>query len=88
MHRIDTLKLDKSLIDNIHDPKQQHIIKGILQSKNHLYSEIVAEGVENKETLNTLSELDFDTIQGYYFSRPLTRDAMEDFVLKYQEKSE
>ena len=87
VHRIDTLKLDKSLIDNIHDPRQQHIIKGILQAKNHLYSEIVAEGVENKETLNTLSELDFDTIQGYYFSRPLTRDAMEDFVLKYKEKS-
>lgn len=87
MHRKDTLKLDKSLIDNIHDPKQQHIIKGILQAKNHLYSEIVAEGVENKETLNTLSELEFDIIQGYYFSRPLTRAAMEEFVLNYKEKS-
>lgn len=80
---IDTLKLDKSLIDNIKDHKQKHIIKGILEAKNFLYHEIVAEGVEDKETMDILSELGFDTIQGYYFSHPLSRSDMERFIFDF-----
>lgn len=83
---IDTLKLDKSLIDNIKDIKQRHIIKGILGARNYLYSEIVAEGVEDKETLKILSTLGFDTVQGYYFSKPLSKKQMEQFFLGFNKE--
>lgn len=81
---IDTLKLDKSLIDNIRNHKQKHIIKGILSAKGYLYHEIVAEGVEDKKTMDILSDLGFDTVQGYYFSRPLHRSDMERFIFDYK----
>lgn len=82
--QINTLKLDKSLIDNIKDYKQRHIILGILGAKTYLYDEIVAEGVEDKETLDILSDLGFDTIQGYYFCRPLSRSDMEQFISAFR----
>ena len=82
--QINTLKLDKSVIDNIKDLKQRHIILGIIGAKTYLYDEIVAEGVEDKETMAILEELGFDTIQGYYFSRPLSRDDMEQFIFDFK----
>ena len=82
--QINTLKLDKSVIDNIKDLKQRHIILGIIGAKTYLYDEIVAEGVEDKETMAILEDLGFDTIQGYYFSRPLSRDDMEQFIFDFK----
>ena len=82
--QINTLKLDKSVIDNIKDLKQRHIILGIIGAKTYLYDEIVAEGVEDKETMAILEELGFDTIQGYYFSRPMSRDDMEQFIFDFK----
>lgn len=81
---INTLKLDKSVIDNIKDHKQRHIILGIIGAKTFLYDEIVAEGVEDKETMAILTDLGFDTIQGYYFSRPLSRDDLEQFIFDFK----
>ena len=45
-----------------------------------LNMEIVAEGVETRETLQVLKELDCDLIQGYYFGKPMRGS---DFEEKY-----
>lgn len=81
---IHTLKLDKSLIDNLGNQKQLHILKGIIASKNHLYQNLVAEGVETKATVDILSELGCDSIQGYHFSKPLPKEEMEQFVADFE----
>lgn len=52
-------------------------------SKLFLKYKVLAEGVEDEETKNILSDLDVDSIQGYYFSKPLLRDEMEEFISNF-----
>lgn len=80
---MNTLKLDKSLIDNIRNRRQLKVVKTLIDSKNLLYSNITAEGVEDEETLQILTELGCDTIQGYYFSKALPPCEIEEFVKNY-----
>lgn len=80
---IDTLKLDKSLIDKMKERSVQYIIQGIVSAQNHLYHDLVAEGVEDAETLSILSHLGVEKIQGYFFSKPLSKSDMEAFMLDF-----
>jgi EAL domain-containing protein (putative c-di-GMP-specific phosphodiesterase class I) len=41
---------------------------------------VVAEGVETRAQLDRLAELGCDFIQGYLYSKPLHRDAMQSFM--------
>lgn len=41
---------------------------------------IVAEGVENEEQFQLMKELGVDYIQGFYFSRPLSPEALIEFM--------
>ena len=38
------------------------------------------EGVETKDQVNFLKRLRCDEIQGYYFSKPLSIDRLEEFL--------
>src|SRR5699024_4074094 len=76
---IHTLKIDKSFIDKSRELRLHNLLKGILKSKNYLYTYIVAEGVEDEGTVDVLNELGFDSIQGYYFSKPLLQHDLENF---------
>lgn len=82
---INTLKIDKSMIDNIKDKRQINMLKSIIDTKNYLAYTIIAEGVEDAETISVLTELGCDSVQGYFYSRPLPRNEMESFVLSYKE---
>ena len=68
-----TLKLDKSFIDNIGDSKMDIIIKSTINMANKLGMKIVAEGVENKEQVKFLLENNCSIAQGYYYSKPLDK---------------
>ncbi|MGI6091058.1 MAG: EAL domain-containing protein [Saccharofermentanales bacterium] len=43
---------------------------------------MTAEGIETKEQAEFLKSLDCDEIQGYYYSRPLSPEALEEFLKK------
>ena len=69
---IDTLKIDKSFIDNIcHDKKDVQIAEAIIQLAHSLDIRVVAEGVETETQLALLRQRHCDIIQGYIFSKPL-----------------
>lgn len=69
---INTLKIDKSFIDNItSNQKEESIINSIIEMAHSLELKVVAEGVEIKEQLLVLKKRKCDYIQGYYFSKPL-----------------
>lgn len=75
---INTLKIDKSFIDNItSNQKEEAIIDNIIEMAHSLELKVVAEGVEKKEQLLVLKERKCDYIQGYYFSKPLPADEIE-----------
>lgn len=69
---IDTLKIDKSFIDNIcTSEKDVQIAETIIQLAHSLDIKVVAEGVETEEQLSLLKARHCDIIQGYIFSPPL-----------------
>ena len=80
---IDSLKIDKSLIQNLtYNSKNIEIIKSILYMSHNLNISVITEGVETERELQILKELDCHLIQGYLFSKPLNVDAFEDYISK------
>ncbi len=78
---IDTLKIDKSFIDTvISDYNTRIITESIIHMVKKLGYETVAEGVETKEQYDYLKSMECDTIQGYFLSRPLPSDQVEELL--------
>ncbi len=68
------IKIDRTFIDHMFiDSKDNAVVKTIIALAKNLGLEIVAEGIENLEQWNVLSELGCDLFQGYFFSPPLTK---------------
>ena len=84
---ITTLKLDKSLVEHIKDKKRRLFIESILKLRDYKDFDVIAEGVETKEELDTLVGLGCRQIQGYYFSQPLKRSVAEKFLRDFNNKS-
>ncbi|WP_160688232.1 EAL domain-containing protein [Clostridium sp. C2-6-12] len=83
---INTLKIDKSFIDNItSNQKEESIINSIIEMAHSFELKVVAEGVETKEQLSVLEKRKCDYIQGYYFSKPLPSDDIEKLFEKGNE---
>lgn len=75
---IDRVKIAKELIDNIDaDHADRLIIKAIIMIAKGLGLLTIAEGVETYEQLEYLKTVGCDEIQGYYFSKPLTKEVFE-----------
>ena len=73
---IDIVKFDKSLLDSleINQEKSMIVYKNLVSLIKDLNFKIVAEGVETKEQVKFLEFLEVDYVQGYYFSRPITKE--------------
>ena len=78
---IDELKIDKAFIDDIPDDKGGVAITNtiITLSKNMDYVN-VAEGIETKEQEKFLEEAGCEIGQGYYFSKPQTKESLIEFL--------
>lgn len=78
---IDKLKIDKSFIDGICSETQQKLItEEIIQLSHKLNYSVVAEGVETEEQVKALKQMKCDFAQGYYFSKPVPADAIEEIL--------
>jgi polar amino acid transport system substrate-binding protein len=68
----ETLKIDKSFIDHLlEEPKNQQVVRAIIEVGHALGMKVVAEGIENKQMAEKLLEFGVDLLQGYYFSKPV-----------------
>lgn len=70
----DTLKVDKSLVDNIGSKDGETLVSSIIQMAHELGMSVTAEGVETKPQYDKLCKFNCDDIQGFYFSRPIPAD--------------
>jgi len=71
----DTLKLDRSFINNIqHDAKSRAIVKAVITLAQSLKVRIVAEGVEYEQQLDFLKDERCDAVQGFLFSKPVSAE--------------
>ena len=79
----DRLKIDKEIIDYIDvDRKWAPITENIISLARVFEASVTAEGVETKVQADFLKSIDCDEIQGYYYSRPLSSEALEEFLKK------
>jgi EAL domain-containing protein (putative c-di-GMP-specific phosphodiesterase class I) len=79
----DTLKLDQTFVtESATDPSDAAIVSAVISMAHTLNLKVVAEGVETAEQLAFLSERNCDIIQGFYFSAPLSADALEPYLVQ------
>ena len=72
---IDSIKIDKSLLTNSEqDDKSLAIISALIKLAHTLDLNVIAEGVEIKEQLQMLKNLNCDNVQGFLFSKPVSKD--------------
>lgn len=71
---LDELKLDRSFVERIDEPPSRAIVDAVARMAKGLRLTLVAEGVEDRRTAETLAAAGFDLLQGYYFGRPLPAD--------------
>ncbi len=68
----DTLKIDRSFVSTMSNPGETGaIVKAIVALGRMLNMNVIAEGVETKEQLKWLRDINCPEAQGYWFSRPL-----------------
>ncbi|WP_298190659.1 bifunctional diguanylate cyclase/phosphodiesterase [Novosphingobium sp.] len=67
----DTLKIDRSFIASMDDPKSRKIIRAILDLASNLNLSVVAEGIETREQGASLREMGCEYGQGFHLGRPL-----------------
>ena len=79
---VDVIKLDKSLVDNYLVDGKDQFIRDIIQLMHGLDKEMIIEGVEEDWQFKRLREFKADTIQGYFFSKPIPADEAIDFTVK------
>jgi len=78
---IDTLKVDRILISEIHKrPRHLALVAGIVEMAHHINMRVVAEGIETQEEYEAVKKLGVDKIQGYHFSKPLTFQQCLEFL--------
>jgi len=74
---VDVMKLDKSFVDDYDDERGERIIRCVMRMAQDLRIAITAEGVETEEQYRFLKSIGCDTIQGYYFARPMPEEEYE-----------
>ncbi len=78
---IDTLKIDKSFIDNLSEnDRDKQVIGAIISLVHQMDIIVVAEGVETEMQLNYLREEKCDGIQGFLLAKPLSARGLVDFL--------
>jgi len=75
---IHALKIDRSFVgDMLHDVQSRAIVRATVQLAHDLDLAVVAEGIEDAGTVQTLSEMGCDVGQGFHFLRPSPASEVE-----------
>lgn len=74
---IDIIKIDKVFVDKADLASDKNIINYIMILAKRLEVETIVEGIETKEQADFAKKLGCDIIQGYYYSKPISREEFE-----------
>ena len=73
------IKIDRSFISAMATDRGA-IVSPVIQMAHNLGLSVVAEGIEQPETADSLRDLGCDSGQGYHFGRPMPADALESWA--------
>lgn len=77
------LKIDKSLVIELHkNDEAKLIVRSIVELAHNLGLSVCAEGTETVEAIDFVHSIGCEVAQGYYVSRPLPPDELEDFIAR------
>lgn len=77
----DRLKIDKSFIDKmLRETASTHIPEMIIRLGKDLKMDVIAEGVETKEQIQRLEELECYEVQGYFFAKPMELAQLDNWL--------
>ncbi|MEM6940662.1 MAG: bifunctional diguanylate cyclase/phosphodiesterase [Pseudomonadota bacterium] len=86
---IDRIKIERSFVTDIHLKSDLQIFtNALIQLGRTLGIGVLAEGVERAEEVSWLRQHGCQYFQGYYFSRPLSPEALVDFIQERPPKTE
>jgi EAL domain-containing protein (putative c-di-GMP-specific phosphodiesterase class I) len=78
---IDTLKIDRSFVNQmIENEENLEIVRTIVSLAQNLNLDVVAEGVETKDQLALLRQLNCENGQGFFFSNPLEAGELDQYI--------
>jgi EAL domain-containing protein (putative c-di-GMP-specific phosphodiesterase class I) len=80
---IDSIKIDKSFIDDIiNHSNQGEMVKTIINMGHNLTFNVIAEGIETQKQVIFLKQHECKNAQGYFYSKPLPAEQMEELLSK------
>lgn len=72
---LDLLKIDRRFVEALRENTRSHsLVQAIVSLAHGLGMRVVAEGVESREQLKILGDLDCDEVQGFLLGRPHSAD--------------
>ncbi len=78
---INEIKVDKSFVSAMLDQNADKIIvRSTIDLAHNMGHQVIAEGVDSKEVLELLKEMDCDLAQGYYISHPLAAEELRKWL--------
>lgn len=82
LHRfpIDTIKIDRSFIQNLETTEGQALVKTILAMANSLNLKVIAEGIEKDIHLKILQQKKCDILQGYKLGKPMNSEEFQYYL--------
>lgn len=73
--QFDVIKIDREFLqDFVESERGQKIVEHTIMMTREIGLDLVAEGVENREQADFLSECGCDTAQGFFYARPMPID--------------
>ena len=83
--QVTELKIDRSFLRSlVHDDKDRAIVLSIIDLAHNLDLTVVAEGVEDRSSLDVLHKLGCDLVQGYVFAKPLAEKEFRDWFAAWK----
>ncbi len=83
----DFIKLDGELITNIDQQQNKQLcIRSVAQMATGFHAQLIAERVETAAEQQTISDLGIHFTQGYYFSKPLPFEEIDNFLAEHNRK--
>ncbi|MEZ0168429.1 EAL domain-containing protein [Microvirga sp. TS319] len=80
---VDKIKIDQSFVAGLSCESQgsaQKAIKEMIEVGRAMNLTVTAEGIETKEQREFLASVGCDVLQGFFFARPMSAQALEEFL--------
>jgi len=84
---INTLKIDRSFVSElVRNEGDVNIVSAIILMAHSLGLTVVAEGVEEQKQLSLLQSKQCETVQGFFFSKPIDLKAAEEMLKNWSKE--